>query len=114
MAEQILDGAQVSAARQEMGGEGVAQRVRGRAVGQAERAAHNLHRQLHDARGQPPAFGADEQRAVGFQGIGAEREIVLDRLAHGRDDRRDARLLALADDRDRLDGADRRIGAADR
>ena len=97
VAEQLLDRAQIAAARQQVGGEGMAQRVRRRAVGQPERAAHPLHRKLHDARRQRPALGADEERPVGRQRIGAEAQIVLDRGAHRRDDRRRACLAALAE-----------------
>ena len=104
----------VAAAGEQVGGEGMAQRMRRRGVGQAERAAHARHRQLHDPRRQSAALRADEQRPVGFEREGAEREVVLDRLAHRRDDRRRARLLALADDRDRVRLADRRVGASDR
>ena len=50
VAEQFLNRAQIAAARQQMGGEGMPQRVRRRAVRQAERASHARHRQLHDAR----------------------------------------------------------------
>ena len=50
VAEQVLDGPQIAPSSQKMGGEGMAKRVRRRSLGQAERAAHSLHRQLHDAR----------------------------------------------------------------
>ena len=83
-------------------------------VGQAERAAHPRHRELHDARRQRAAFRADEQRAGGFEGIGAERQIVLDRRAHRGNDRRRAGLPSLADDRDGVRFADGRVGAPDR
>ena len=114
MAEQVLDGSQVASPSQKMGGERMAERVRRRGFGQAERAAHPRHRQLHDARRQRAAFRADEQRAGRLEDKGAERQIILDRLAHRSDDRRRAGLLALADDRDgvrfrrparRLDGS---------
>ena len=39
MAEQFLDGAQIGAGAQQMRGEGMAQRMRRRRVGQAERGA---------------------------------------------------------------------------
>ena len=105
---------QVASPSQKMGGERMAERVWRRALRQAERAAHPRHRQLHDARRQRAAFRADEQRAGGLESIGAKRQIVLDRLAHRRNDRRRARLLALADDRDGVRFADRRVGASDR
>ena len=114
VAEQVLDRAQIASPSQKMGGERMAERVRRRGLGQAERAAHPRHRQLHDARRQWAAFRADEQRAGGLEGKRAKRQIILDRLAHGRDDRRRARLLAFADDRDGVRFADRRVGASDR
>src|SRR5271156_3509887 len=98
MAEQVLDGSQVASPSQKMRGERMAKRVRRRAFGQAERAAHPRHRQLHDAWRQGPAFRADEQWASGRKRKGAKRQIVLYRLANWRNDRRRARLLALADD----------------
>jgi len=50
MAEQFLDRAEVAAASQEMGGEGMPQGVRRCRVRQSERAAQRRHRELHDAR----------------------------------------------------------------
>src|SRR6202034_366611 len=97
MAEQVLDGSQVASPSEEMRGEGMAQRMRRRGFGQAERAAHPRHRQLHDAWRQGSAFRADEQRAGGLERKWAKRQIVLDRLANRRNDRRRAGLLALAD-----------------
>ena len=64
VAEQFLDRAQVAAARQQMRGEGMPQRVRRRAVGQPQRAAQPLHRELDDARAERPAARADEDRPV--------------------------------------------------
>ena len=61
-----------------------------------------------------PPFAPTNRGPPGFQRVRAKREIVFDRLAHRRDDRRRAGLLALADDRNRLDGPDRRVGATDR
>ena len=60
------------------------------------------------------AFRADEQRAGGLEREGAKRQIVLDRLANRRNDRRRARLLALADNRDGVRFAGRRVSAPDR
>ena len=64
MAEQFLDRAQIAAAPQKMGGEGMAQSMRRRAVGQAERAAQPRDGELDDARRKRAALGADEQRPV--------------------------------------------------
>ena len=49
-----------AAAGQEMGGKGMAQRMRGRAFRQAKRAAQPRHRELDDAGRERGAFGADE------------------------------------------------------
>src|SRR5665213_2982104 len=49
VAEQFLDRAQIAAAGQKMGREGVPQRMRRRAVGQAERAAQPFHGELDES-----------------------------------------------------------------
>src|ERR1700733_14758637 len=97
-----------------MGGERMAERVWRCAFRQPERAAHPRHRQLHDARRKRSTLRADEQRARWLESIGAKRQIVLDRLAHRWNDRRGARLLAFADDRDCIRFADWRVAASDR
>src|SRR5258708_19328161 len=48
VAEQFLDRTQIAAARQQVGGEGMPQRVRGCAIGQAKRAAQSRHVELND------------------------------------------------------------------
>ena len=55
-----MDRAQVAAGGQQMRRERVAQRVRRRAFGQAQRAPQILHQPLHDARVQPLAARAEE------------------------------------------------------
>src|SRR4029077_1833780 len=50
MAQQLLDRAQIAAARQQMRRERMAQRMRGRGIRQPERAAQPRHRELDDAR----------------------------------------------------------------
>ena len=77
MAEQFLDGAQVAAAREEMCGEGMAQRVRRRGIGQAERAAQAFHGELDDAGRQRPAAGAEEEGAVRRQVVAEAGEARL-------------------------------------
>ena len=64
VAEQFLDRPKVAAPAQEMGGEGMAQRVGGGRFRKPERAAQPLRRQLDDSRRQRAAARADEQRAV--------------------------------------------------
>src|ERR1700722_2133468 len=75
MAEQFLDRADVAAACQQVRGERMSQRVRRCCLGQAERAAQARHRQLDKARGEGATFGADEQRTVERQVIGAKRDV---------------------------------------
>ena len=78
MAQKFLDGAQFAPAREQVRGEGVAQRVRRRGLGQAERAAQLRDRQLDDARRQRAAPRADEQRPLRREMIRAELQVVLD------------------------------------
>ena len=67
VAEQFLERAQVGAARQQMGREAVAKRVRRQAVGQAEPRPRAAHRAAHEVGIERPALGADEQRHVARQ-----------------------------------------------
>src|SRR2546425_8717759 len=64
MAEQLLDGAQIGARAEEMGREGVTERVRRRLGGRAAREHVALHEARHAARGQPPAACVQEDRAA--------------------------------------------------
>ncbi len=98
MPEQLLDGAQVPSPAEEMGREGVAERVGRGAVGQAEGAAQALHGELDDAGREGAAPHADEERVVGGERMRAEGEIGLDRPRHGSDDGHGAGLAALSDD----------------
>src|SRR6202020_1095993 len=63
VAEQFLDRRQIAAARQQMGGEGMTQRVRGCAIRQTECAAQSRHGELNDAGLQRSAAGAQIQGA---------------------------------------------------
>ena len=49
MTEEVLDDSQVRSSTQQVGGEGVAQRVRRRIRGQANLGAHLRHRLLHQS-----------------------------------------------------------------
>src|SRR6478609_2241366 len=100
VAEQFLDRAQVAAARQQMRGEGMPQRVRGRALGQAERAAQSRHGELHDTWRQRAAFGADKERAVGRQIVRTERHVLGNQALHLRQHRHHALLAAFTRHRD--------------
>src|SRR5579859_6421004 len=76
MAEQLLDRAQIAAARKQMRSERMPQRMRRGAVGQSQRAAHPLHGELDDARTQGAAAGADKDRRVLRERMRADRDII--------------------------------------
>src|SRR5690242_18312269 len=80
MAQQLLDGAEVAAARQQMRGETVPERVRRRRIRQAQRDAQLLHLLLYEARVERAAAGADEERLAGRKAPGTGGEIGLHRL----------------------------------
>ena len=109
MAQQFLDRAQVAAAGEQVGGEGMAERVGSRRVRQAERRPQAPDQQLHDPWIEAPALLADEERPGRRERVRAEGKIAVDRLAHDRQDRQEALLVALAGDHQRR--AERR-GAA--
>ena len=71
MAQQFLDGAQVAAAAQQMGGKGVAQRMRRGRWRQAERAAQLRHAQLDQPWRQHAALDPAKQRLSG-QGLNGQ------------------------------------------
>src|SRR5436190_20062302 len=68
MAEQFLDRTQVATAGQKMRGEGMAQGVRRRRLGQTEKQPQLLHRHLHQSWAQALALGSEEQRTVRLAG----------------------------------------------
>src|SRR5262245_38803198 len=68
MPQQLLDRAQVTAAGQQVRGERMAQGMRRSGFRQAELHAEFLHRQLHETRAEPLAFGTEEERAFGLAG----------------------------------------------
>ena len=68
MAQKLLDRAEIAAALQKMGGEGMAQRMRRRAIGKPERAAQARDRKLDDPWAKRPALGAENR---GFCGASA-------------------------------------------
>ena len=114
MTEQFLDRPQVRAGAQEMRGEGVAERM-GRGRGrEPQRGARLLQAKLDDARGQPLAPHADEERIVRAELGGAEIEIALDRGARDREDRDETCLVALAGHTKCVAALDRRIGDLER
>ena len=99
MAEQFLDIAHAGAAGQQMRGEAVAQGVGGRRLGQAQGAAQLAQLALDDARIETPAARPDEQRAIGFEVIGAIGDVFVDGGADHGEQRRHALPAALAGDR---------------
>ena len=62
MAEHFLHASQVGAAIEEVGREAMAQGVRGRGVGEAEKAAQRGHLALHQARVERAAARAEASR----------------------------------------------------
>ena len=60
--------------------------------------AQPLHDELHDARAQAAAFGAQEQRRIGRQRIRAQRDVARDGIAGDGQHRHQPLLAALADD----------------
>jgi len=77
MAQQFLNGAQIAAAGKQMGGEGMAQRVRRRRRRQAEQRPQFSHLALDDAGIEPLAALADKQRPVFGYRIRADVPICL-------------------------------------
>src|SRR5919204_6861025 len=77
MPEQLLDGAQVGSGAEEMGGEGVSQRVRrGLGCGTADQHV-TLHQPRHAARREPSAPGVAKHRSASrcLSGLGAAGTI---------------------------------------
>src|SRR3984893_1256599 len=97
-----------------MRGEGMAQRMRRRAIGKPERAAQTRDRELDDPWAKWPALGAKEQGLLQRERVRANRDVSFDCLADRRDDGHGPGLLALAGDRQNVARADRRLGALDR
>ena len=98
VSQELLDGAEIAAIGQEVGGEAVAQRVRRRRLRQPQQGAQRAQPLLHDAGGKPLAAHADEQRTVGPEMMGAGGDIRCDALAHDVEHRHHALLVALAGD----------------
>ncbi len=71
-------------------------------LGQSQQAAQLGHALLHLARSQRAAALAEEQGPVRRHCIGASGQVVLNRVDHGRQQRYEALLAALAGDQQRL------------
>src|SRR5262249_40423919 len=91
---QLLDGAQVGAALQQMRGERVAQRVRAHPPGDAGRARRAPDDRVNGAHGEPPAAGIREQRAPALTALA---EPILERAKRRTAVGHDALLAALAE-----------------
>src|SRR5262245_25877069 len=100
MAEQFLDSAQIPATAEQVGGEGMAQRMRRRGVGQVEGGTQLAHLALHDRGLEWPATRTAEQQAFGVEMVGTQSPVFRDRLVCGGKDRHQPRLAALASDAD--------------
>jgi hypothetical protein len=105
MTEQLLDRAQVGSALQQMGGEGVAERVRRDPTGDRGLAHPAVEPPTHVGGREPPSPDRDEERGLGripHEPRAARREVALEgalgRLPH----RQQTLLLALARDPHRL------------
>ena len=98
MAEQVLDGAQIRPAREQMGGEGVPQSVRRRVFRQSVAPAEVAHRALGDAGVQPLAAHAQKQRGV----VGCADRVMAEpagqRVGDGGQHRNEALFSTLAVD----------------
>ena len=79
VAEEFLDAAQIAPGFEQVGGEAVAQRVRCRALGQAEHPAQHAHLALYNAGVEALAARADEQRVLRREAVGTNLKISVDR-----------------------------------
>ena len=82
VAQELLDRAQVAAACEQMGGEAVAERVRGRRDRQAERAPQPRHGLLHEPGLKPLAAHAHEEGIARFEPVRAGGKVIGDRFGH--------------------------------
>ena len=98
MAQQFLNGSQITPSRQKMRGKGMAHGVRCGRGGQAQLRAGAFHHFLDQPRIQRPAARANKQRAVGGLRIRAHRDIGGHGHARGGDHRHHTHLAALAGD----------------
>jgi hypothetical protein len=111
VAEELLDGPEIAARREELGREGVAEGVgRGRG-GEAEGHARLRHRGRYRRAAEGAAADPEEERGVRAGGVGAEGAVALDRRAGDRQHRHLAGLRALADHADGL--AEGRVALAE-
>ena len=98
MAKQFLKRAQIGTARQQMGRETVAQGMGRERVGEPEAGARGAHRTAHQIGVERSAIDPDEHARIAADRPRDLRQIRLDRLPHGWDDRDNAGLVALSGD----------------
>eukprot|EP00998_Keelungia_sp_KM082_P008445 NODE_4633_length_765_cov_1.670846_g4610_i0.p2 GENE.NODE_4633_length_765_cov_1.670846_g4610_i0~~NODE_4633_length_765_cov_1.670846_g4610_i0.p2 ORF type:complete len:181 (-),score=18.25 NODE_4633_length_765_cov_1.670846_g4610_i0:191-733(-) len=98
VAEQILNGTQITATGQKVGGKGMAHGMRGGGIGQVQKAAYFAHFALGDLCDQPPAACANKKRLIAVRGIGAGADIIINRVADDLQNRDKALFVALAGD----------------
>jgi hypothetical protein len=98
MTQQLLNCAQIAAGSEKMGCKAVPQGVRGGRFREAEKTSQRGHLALHDPWVERPAAAADKERAVLGQRERARGEVIGNRFAHGRQNRQQALLAALAGD----------------
>ena len=80
MAEQFLDGPQIHAVAEEVGGETVAHGMGSRGGGKAEASPQFPETLLGHAGIEPAAAGADEEGACGRRPVGAMTQVIQQRL----------------------------------
>src|SRR5438046_8575100 len=78
VAEQFLNGEQVGARGEEMGGEGMAQRMRRRRIGKAKRTAQSGDQQLNIAGIERATLHTAEHRRLDIERKGAKLQIGID------------------------------------
>ena len=98
VSEQFLDGAQVAAGVEKVGGETVAESVGGGVLRQAEGDAGGGDAGLDDARGEAASAFASEQGGVGGEGEGAGAGVCGDGGAGGGEDGEGALFSAFSGD----------------
>src|SRR5512147_854350 len=101
-AEQLLDGTQVAAASEQVGGEGMAERMWRRRLRQAEQRPQPAHLFLRDGGIEPAPARAEEERTAGSRIERTGGEVSGNRLAYRRQDRHHSMLAALAADQERV------------
>jgi hypothetical protein len=98
MAEQLLNGAEIAAAGEEMRRKAVAQRMRGGSLRQSQLGTQPCQRSLNATRHKRRAVPADEERPVEFEAERTGRQVIPHCIGYHRQHRHVAFLIALAAD----------------